>query len=128
ITELHDFTFVSNSDAHSLAKIAREYQEIAMKTPSFKEFQYALACVEGRHIARNFGMNPKLGKYYTTVCGKCLTPASLEDEKCSNCHSTKIIKGVFDRISELAGTIENPGKRPAYLHQVPLEYLPKLGP
>src|SRR5699024_6281995 len=39
ITELHDFTFVSNSDAHSLAKIAREYQEIAMKTPSFKEFQ-----------------------------------------------------------------------------------------
>src|SRR5699024_1954170 len=38
ISELHAFTFLSNSDAHSLPKIAREYQEITMKDPSFKEF------------------------------------------------------------------------------------------
>src|SRR5699024_9074633 len=128
INELHDFTFVSNSDAHSLAKIAREYQEIAMDEPSFREFYYALSNVKGRHIVRNFGMNPQLGKYYTTVCGKCFTPAAINDSSCSNCGSKKIIKGVFDRINELAGETGNPNERPAYLHQVPLEYLPKLGP
>lgn len=128
IKELHDFTFVSNSDAHSLAKIAREYQEIAMDEPSFKEFYYALSNVKGRHIVKNFGMNPKLGKYYTTVCGKCFTPASIDDTFCSSCGSKKIIKGVFDRINELAGDKRNPNERPPYLHQVPLEYLPKLGP
>ena len=128
ITELHDFTFVSNSDAHSLAKIGREYQEIAMEEPSFKEFYYALAGSYGRHIIKNFGMNPKLGKYYTTVCRKCLTPANVGDSVCSHCGSNKIITGVRDRIDELAGETTNPNKRPAYLHQVPLEYLPKLGP
>src|SRR5699024_10601815 len=40
IAELHDYTFVSNSDAHSLAKIAREYQEIIMEEPTFKEFEW----------------------------------------------------------------------------------------
>src|SRR5699024_4783374 len=126
--ELHDYTFVSNSDAHSLAKIAREYQEIAMDEPSFKEFHYALSNVEGRHIVKNFGMNPQLGKYYTTVCGKCFRKAKMDARTCSDCGSHKIIKGVFDRINELAGDTINPNTRPPYLHQVPLEYLPKLGP
>lgn len=128
ITELHNFTFLSNSDAHSLAKIAREHQEMAMQEPTFKEFYFSLHNVDGRHIARNFGMNPKLGKYYTTVCAKCLTPAATHEKTCSNCGSNKITKGVFDRISELSGHTPNSTKRPPYLHQVPLEYLPTLGP
>src|SRR5699024_7041041 len=37
ISELHRYSFVTNSDAHSLAKIAREYQKVRMQTPSFKE-------------------------------------------------------------------------------------------
>lgn len=128
ITELHDFTFVSNSDAHSLAKIAREYQEIAIEDTSFQEFYFALYNVNGRHIKRNFGMNPRLGKYHNTVCAKCLAPAQTDAKTCSACGSDKIIKGVFDRISELAGDTPNPVNRPPYLHQVPLEYLPSLGP
>src|SRR5699024_9499492 len=74
IQELHDFTFVSNSDAHSLAKIAREYQLIEMKTPTFQELKLALYQKDGRSIKKNFGMNPKLGKYYSTVCAKCSNP------------------------------------------------------
>ncbi|WP_077326812.1 endonuclease Q family protein [Virgibacillus siamensis] len=128
IKELHDYTFVSNSDAHSLAKIAREYQEIIMEEPSFKEFEWALSNVNGRSIKQNFGMNPHLGKYHTTVCSQCLEPLSLDADQCHKCHSTKIIKGVYDRIQELSNADGSNVERPPYLYQVPLEYLPKLGP
>lgn len=128
IKELHDYTFVSNSDAHSLAKIAREYQEMEMGEPSFKEFNWALHQIKGRKISRNFGMNPKLGKYHTTVCSKCFEPLTTNDHVCPTCGSTKIVKGVFDRIQELASTNGEEVNRPPYMYQVPLEYLPSLGP
>src|SRR5690625_6682345 len=38
IEELHRYTFLTNSDSHSLAKIGREYQQIKMMEPSFQEF------------------------------------------------------------------------------------------
>jgi len=128
IKELHDYTFLSNSDAHSLPKIAREYQEILMEEPSFEEFYYALHEVKGRKIQRNFGMNPQLGKYHTTVCADCMEVLSPADEKCYSCGSKKVVKGVFDRIQELTDTQKGRGDRPPYIYQVPLEYLPKLGP
>ncbi|WP_242985834.1 endonuclease Q family protein [Oceanobacillus zhaokaii] len=128
ISELHDYTFVTNSDAHSLAKIAREYQEINMEEPSFKEFNLALHKVDGRGVKQNYGMNPLLGKYHQTVCNNCLKQVALKTTECPNCGSTKIIKGVFDRILELKDTDLKVNERPNYLYQVPLEYLPKLGP
>lgn len=128
MSELHQYTYVSNSDAHSLPKIAREYQEIMMKEPSFQEFYKALHKQDGRKVKRNFGMNPKLGKYYTTVCRQCFTKTDPQKGVCSHCHSTNIIKGVYDRIQELASGKGETKKRPPYLHQVPLEYLPTLGP
>jgi len=128
IKELHDYTFLTNSDAHSLAKIAREYQVIEMNEPSFKEFYWALHNVNGRKIKENYGMNPKLGKYYLTVCDKCLAAPEEDIKQCPTCGSTKIIKGVFDRIQELADAEAKTKERPPYIHQVPLEYLPKLGP
>lgn len=128
ITELHQYSYLSNSDAHSLAKIAREYQEMKMKHPSFKEFYLALHQQKKRSITRNFGMNPELGKYYTTVCAHCLNHVTNKEEKCSLCESEKIIKGVYDRIKELANPKASPPKRPPYIYQVPLEYLPTLGP
>ncbi|SFA72610.1 TIGR00375 family protein [Lentibacillus halodurans] len=128
ISELHDFTFLSNSDAHSLPKIAREYQEIMLEEPSFKEFNWALHNVNDRQVKRNFGMNPYLGKYYTTVCSQCLEPLSVDAAKCYKCGSTKIVKGVYDRIQELKSDDRDKRDRPHYLYQVPLEYLPALGP
>lgn len=128
IKELHDYTFLTNSDAHSLAKIAREYQMIEMGEPSFKEFYWALHNVNGRGIKVNYGMNPKLGKYYSTVCDKCLMTTKEDVTQCPQCGSEKIIKGVFDRIQELADANGETRERPPYIHQVPLEYLPKLGP
>jgi uncharacterized protein (TIGR00375 family) len=128
ITELHNYTYVTNSDAHSLAKIAREYQQIKMKEASFKEFERALHQVGGRGIVKNFGMNPKLGKYHTTVCSHCFEPLAADIKKCPVCSSRKIIKGVSERILELKDTSEKSNNRPPYLYQVPLEYLPSLGP
>ena len=42
ISELEDKTFLTNSDAHSLPKIAREYNKLRMEDISFKELVKAL--------------------------------------------------------------------------------------
>ena len=42
ITELEDKTFVTNSDAHSLPKIAREYNKMLVNDISFKEVVIAV--------------------------------------------------------------------------------------
>ncbi len=128
IKELHNYTFVTNSDAHSLAKIAREYQVISMKEPSFKELEMALRKEDGRHILANYGLDPLLGKYHKTVCAECLHPAAEEDQICTLCGKNKIIKGVADRILELKTAEQSPDGRPPYIHQVPLEFIPGLGP
>lgn len=125
IDELNPYTLLTNSDAHSLGKMAREYQEVLMKTPSFKELYYAIHHVKGRKIVRNYGMNPLLGKYYHTVCKKCLHPAP-KNEPCSNCGSLQRINGVKERIDMLK-TNEYSRERPAYVHQVPLDFIPSLG-
>ncbi|MCM3738802.1 endonuclease Q family protein [Oceanobacillus luteolus] len=126
IDELSGYTFLTNSDAHSLGKIGREYQEIRMEESTFKEFLWAIHQVDGRGINRNFGMNPRLGKYYHTVCKDCLNEAS-KTQPCAYCGSLKRINGVKDRIQELSGGHILP-KRPPYIHQIPLEYIPTLGP
>lgn len=128
ITELHPYTYLSNSDAHSLSKIAREYQKIAVKQASFTELADALKQQNQRRIVANYGMNPKLGKYYRTVCQHCFNPSE-NKQVCSVCGSSHIIRGVFDRILSLQDNKKKAANnRPAYVHQVPLEYIKGLGP
>ncbi|PLR76388.1 TIGR00375 family protein [Bacillus sp. V3-13] len=125
--ELHNYAFVTNSDAHSLGKIAREYQIIEMKEPSFRELEKALKGKEKRRIAANYGLDPLLGKYHQTVCANCFAHFQEDDQQCRTCGHTKFIKGVADRIGELATAASGPDKRPPYIHQVPLEFIPGLG-
>ncbi len=125
VAELHRYPFLSNSDAHSLEKIAREYQLIRMKSPSFAEFRLALKEQDGRGIISNFGLNPRLGKYYQTICANCKQP--LAERVCASCQSVKQIKGVANRLQELASAEGKPSNRPPYVHQVPLEFIPKVG-
>lgn len=129
INELDPYVFLTNSDAHSLAKIAREYQKMELKQPSFLELEKALKEVEGRKIAVNYGLNPELGKYHQTVCRKCLQPGAV-GSLCSACGSRNIINGVANRIKEIAGLSAEKSNRsrPAYVHQVPLDFIPGLGP
>lgn len=126
--ELSRYTFITNSDAHSLGKIAREYQTMEMAEPSFRELERALKQIDGRGIKANYGLDPQLGKYHRTVCAECLTHSQLDSTACAKCGSVKKVKGVADRISELRTTNQVRGKRPPYIHQVPLEFIPGLGP
>lgn len=126
ISELHRFPFLSNSDAHSLPKIAREYQVISMQSPTFSELALALQGRKDRQIIANYGLDPLLGKYHRTVCETC--SEILKDGKtCPHCGTDKVIKGVFERLKELKDTNERKKDRPPYIHQVPLEFIPKVG-
>lgn len=128
IQELHKYSFITNSDAHSLKKIAREYHVLQMAEPSFLELEKALKGEEGRRIKANYGLDPLLGKYHQTVCSQCFAPFDPNHNECVNCGSTKYIKGVADRIAELKTASESPNNRPPYVHQVPLEFISGLGP
>lgn len=126
IEELHAFTFLSNSDAHSASKIAREYQVISMESANFLELKLALHGKDGRGIVTNYGMNPKLGKYHTTVCENCLQP--IDQLPCTHCGNTKMVKGVKERIEELGNRTQTDKERPPYIYQVPLDFIPGIGP
>jgi uncharacterized protein (TIGR00375 family) len=128
LSELRRYAFVTNSDAHSLAKIAREYQKIEMAHPSFRELERALKQEDGRRIKANYGLDPQLGKYHRTVCADCFTHSEAADRPCSQCGSLKKVKGVADRIAELKSEAASTENRPPYINQVPLEFIPGLGP
>ena len=53
ISELETRTFLTNSDAHSLPKIAREYNKMLLDGISFKEVLKALKNQDGRKILAN---------------------------------------------------------------------------
>ena len=131
ISELEQKTFITNSDAHSLPKIAREYNKVLVEDISFKELVKALKNEDGRKIIANYGMDPKLGKYHRTyceVCGKNIegkAPVSL----CDTCDSKNITMGVFDRIETIKDKNEtkSPEDRPEYIYQIPLTFIPGIG-
>lgn len=127
IKELENYTFLTNSDAHSLGKMAREYQKIQLEEANFNELKLALQEKDGRKIVANYGLNPLLGKYHQTVCGKCGSTNEAVQEKCINCGSKQVIKGVSTRIQELSSEFTTIRNRPPYIHQVPLDFIPGVG-
>ena len=131
LKELSEYTFLTNSDAHSLPKIGREYNIIELEKANFKEILLALQRKEGRKIIANYGLDPKLGRYHRTFCEICNYTATSNPPvyKCEKCGSDKIVKGVFDRIVEIGDYQQSisPSHRPPYYHQVPLEFVPGVG-
>lgn len=129
IKQLNYFTFLSNSDAHSLGKIAREYNVLSLSSADYEECVKALKSQGGRNVAANYGLDPRLGKYHNTLCLLCGRTNEIYNNVCNICGSTKIINGVADRIKEIASysTPRHPSKRPPYYYQIPLEFIPGLG-
>lgn len=132
IQELDQLPFLTNSDAHSLGKIGREYNELQIAHPSFDEFSMALKGEAGRNIKANYGLNPRLGKYHRTYCAACgsiMDEQAMSAEHCPYCGSTKLVQGVLDRILAIADrqSPNVPEFRPPYHYQVPLEFIPGLG-
>ena len=124
ISELENKTFLTNSDAHSLPKIAREYNKILVNDISFKN-------EDERKILTNYGLDPKLGKYHRTYCEVCEKniPGQAPVTKCDTCDSRNITMGVYDRIQIIKDKKESksPENRPEYVYQIPLSFIPGLG-
>ena len=131
ISELEDKTFVTNSDAHSLPKIAREYNKMQVEDISFKEVVKALKNENGRKIVANYGLDPKLGKYHRTHCDNCDSTIETKEpvEICPKCGSDRVTFGVFDRIELIKDkeTTQSPEDRPPYIYQIPLNFIPGVG-
>ena len=132
ISELEEKAFLTNSDAHSLPKIAREYNKILVNDISFKELVMALKNEGGRKILANFGLDPKLGKYHRTYCETCgkVIEGKPPVFKCDTCDSKNITMGVFDRVEVIRDKDKtvSPKTRPEYIYQVPLSFIPGVGP
>lgn len=128
IKEIQPYPFLTNSDAHSLGKMAREYGRFTLKDANFNELKKALRNQDGRAIRANYGLNPLLGKYHQTVCANCNEQVTSEMLVCPVCASPHIIKGVSTRIQELSDADIPSVSRPPYIHQVPLDFIPGLGP
>lgn len=143
IYELKDKAFLTNSDAHSLEKIGREYNKILVSELSYKGIFDAIKnsaklmrnekVNNKSRIIANYGMDPKLGKYHRTFCDTCLSLSEIKtDEKgkeiCKKCGSKKITRGVFERVEEIKnGKSKKLKNRTKYVYQVPLEFLPGIG-
>ncbi len=131
ISELETKTFLTNSDAHSLPKIAREYNKMQVEDISFKEFVKVLKNEDGRKIIANYGLDPKLGKYHRTYCEVCnkRIPGDAPVTKCNECESKNITMGVYDRIEIIKDKedTKSPENRPEYIYQIPLTFIPGLG-
>jgi len=131
IAELAHKSLLSNSDAHSLPRIGREYNIIEMREPSFEELRLALGREDGRFVAANFGLDPRLGKYHRSFCEECEHTAVGAPPvlACERCGSDRITRGVLDRIVQIADFDEPrpPEHRPHYQYQVPLQFVPGVG-
>ncbi len=131
IGELATRTFLSNSDAHSLPRIGREYNIVELQAPSFEELSMALWRKGGRRVVANFGLDPRLGKYHRTCCQDCgfIAVGPPPVFVCERCGSWNVTAGVLDRITAIADYPEPkpPAHRAPYHYQVPLQFVPGVG-
>lgn len=129
ICELEEVVLFSNSDAHSLPKIAREYNRIQLTESSFRGLTDLVYRKQGQVLA-NYGLPPIFGKYHRTYCLVCErivdgTPPQLQ---CPYCGSKNVVRGVLDRLVSIADCEIPKEADPRYIYQVPLSDLPSLGP
>lgn len=131
LSELDGKAFISNSDAHSLMKMGREYNIFRMEDTSYDEVEMALRGKAGRSVKANYGLNPMLGKYHRTFCLQCDTilegpPPVLS---CPVSPRHRVVVGVRDRLFLIRDRdVPDMINRPPYHYQIPLEFLPHVGP
>lgn len=132
IAETRNFTFLSNSDAHSSSNIGREYNLFRMGDKSFNELRYALENLNERRVIANYGMDPRLGKYHRSYCIDCdnIAEETPPVEACPGCGGHHLVTGVLDRVMAIRDydDPQHPVGRPPYHYRVPLKELPGLGP
>lgn len=131
LSELDRYPLLTNSDAHSTGMIGRECNELLLEQPSFAELRLALERRDGRRVLANYGLHPRLGKYHSSYCTVCKSALASEDlEACPSCGGRKLVRGVSGRIDRLADREAGilPAERAPYKPQVPLNFIPGIGP
>ena len=125
VSELDSKTFLSNSDAHSLGRMGREYNTMLLGGLDFQEVVKALRGQDGRRITANYGLDPKLGKYHRTFCKVCekITELPPPITECPNDPKHRVVMGVLDRLVMIRDREKSPedNNRPPYHYQVPLD-------
>ena len=128
IDELKNYTFLTNSDSHSPwpHRMGREFNTIEIKNLSFEDVRTS---IKDNDIIKNYGFDPRMGKYHETGCIDCYKIFNIHDAqklnmKCDVCGGV-IKKGVKGRIEELATSDVpiHPEDRPEYQYILPLAEL-----
>lgn len=125
LLDVQDRTLLSNSDAHSLKNIAREFNEIEIDNLSVNE---VLKSIMKSRIVANYGINPSLGKYHKSYCKSCNLSFNIKEDNysCPFCGNGNIVLGVEDRISMLKkGIIVR--QKPPYFYTFPFDLIEGFG-
>jgi uncharacterized protein (TIGR00375 family) len=114
VSALDGLTILSNSDAHSLANIAREANAMDLDTVSYAEIRRSIEDKTAGKMLFTIEFYPEEGMYHFDghrTCGVRLTPAEARRERgiCPKCGKPLTI-GVLNRVEELADRPE--GARP----------------
>ncbi len=133
IRELDNVLLFSNSDAHSLPKIGREYNALVLSEKSFTGLKDLW---QGKgQLAGNYGLPPQLGKYHRTYCLSCeqVVTEQPPQTSCPHCGSAQVIIGVLDRLEQISDNSETRDEWPQdggtfYVYQASLKDLPGIGP
>ncbi len=124
---LDEIALVSNSDAHSPAKLGREATLFDLPAPSYEGIVKAIKEREPTHFLGTIEFFPQEGKYHFDghrACGIVLAPreAMAKGNCCPVCGKPLTI-GVMHRVEELADRPEGEGSvgRVPYRSLIPLE-------
>ncbi len=127
LSSLDEITLVSNSDAHSPAKLGREVTLFDLAAPSYEGIVAAMKERDPSRFLGTIEFFPEEGKYHFDghrACGVVLSPreAMAKDNRCPVCGKPLTI-GVMHRVEELADRPEGetPQGRIPYRSLVPLE-------
>jgi len=127
LSQLDRLTLVSNSDAHSPAKLAREANMFNCAL-SFSAIRHALEHPDEGGFGGTIEFFPEEGKYHWDGhrnCAQRMSPAETlaADGLCAHC-GRKVTRGVLHRVEELADRpegIARPAGRAGHVNLIPLQ-------
>ncbi len=124
VSKLDNYSMISNSDAHSLPKLAREATVFDLNGQTYQELASSIKGKKGIRMTVEF--YPEEGKYHYDGHRNCKISLSPEQSKrynglCPVCRR-KLTIGVMHRVDDLADRSPGyaPKDSPKYVHAVPL--------
>lgn len=126
LSALDNIALISNSDAHSLAKLGREANMLEFKNKeeiTYNEIMRIIQNNDKNKFKYTIEFFPEEGKYHFDGCASCKFSASPEETKrlqgvCPKCHK-KMTIGVLNRVFELGDRTEKEARIFGKINRVP---------